>query len=777
MALVTYLLAGAATLFVVSRILLRVDLRFAFVLVLLPLIFTGEALMRGAAYAPADIPLASAPLESHQGSRALEHVRSPALSDVATLMIPWREAVRAAYARGEWPLWNPSILCGDILAAASEPAPYHPVRLLSMVLDPASGITFEASMTLLLAALAMFLMLRGRGFSDLSSLTGAVVWMFSDFLTFYLEYPMGSAVSMLPFLIFSIDALLTRELARGFFSLTAGFVLVILSGHPESTLHVVAIAAVYFLVRLLYLRPDRWLRRSALGILSGLGAVGICALFLLPFLEALPQTFEYSFRMEHETSARRSVDLNDAARRMAVTFFPSTFGDDRREVPHARYIPGSLWSGFAGILPLVLGLIAVIGDRRRALPWIFVLSAGLLAGSRFPVVMEALDLIPLFDIALNDRLIFLVPFALAVLSAIGISLLESGLERGRQIVVAGLALYATSLLALAPFQLASGLSRQYVSSEIVNALCFCVVAAFGVYMVKRTDSRVVLLISFLLFESAARRADFHPVVDRADFYPSVSLLRRIQNDPERARIVASEFNFVPNVSAMYGIDDARGFEGMTFGRLYETFELWSVHQPVWFNRVDDLSPAFLSMVNVRYAIVSDHFTKRNGWQVVARDGRSELLRNPRTLPRAFVPRNVRFERRDKSVKAMHDVIDFSETSIIESDEDEGVHPNGPASVTVARNGSGYLLRVTSANPVWIIVSESAWAGWRASAGKANLPLRFGNHAFLALEAPAGESEIDLRYAPRSFFVGLLLSGITLAIFLGSAVALRMRSRA
>ena len=775
MALLTYLLAGTAILVFVSRTLLRVDVRSGFALLLLPLLFTGEAIVRGAAYAPADIPLFSEPLSSHAKSRGFAEARSPALSDVATLMIPWREAVRASYARGEWPLWNPSILCGDILAAASEPGPYHPVRLLSMILSPAAGITLEASMTLLLSGLAMFLMLRSRELSTMPAVVGAAVWMFSDFLTFYLEYPMGSAVSMLPFLCFAIDCLLEREVVRGFYALSAGFVLLILAGHPESTLHVVTITAIYFLIRLVTLRREGWLRRTGFAILAGIGAVGVSAIFLIPFAEALPQTFEFSFRIGHEASTRRSFDVADAARRMSASFFPASFGDNRREVAHELEVPGILWTGFSGVLPLALALVAGVVGLRRAAPWLLLLLFGLLSGSRFPGVMEALDFLPLFEIALNDRLIFLVPFALAVLCAFGISFLESCHPRARRALVTGVVTYTAILILLGLSNPAGGLSEAFVLEEIIQVGIFAVVAMVGIYSLRRSSSRVVFLLALLLFERASRRADFHPTVDAADFYPATALIRTVQSDRELSRIVAAEFSFVPNISTMYGIDDARGFEGMTFNRLYETFPLWSVHQPVWFNRVDDLSSPFLSMVNVRYAIVSDHFLKRSDWQSIARDGRSELLRNRRTFSRAFIPRNVAFTNREKSVAAMREVADFQEISIIESDV-EGRTANGPASVTVGRRGSGYRLSVSSVKPVWIFVTESAWKGWRASIKGSEVPLHFGNHAFLALQAPAGDSEIDLRYAPHSFSIGLFLSAITFALYLGAGLLLIRSSR-
>ena len=74
---------------------------------------------------------------------------------------------------------------------------------------------------------------------------------------------------------------------------------------------------------------------------------------------------------------------------------------------------------------------------------------------------------------------------------------------------------------------------------------------------------------------------------------------------EPFRIVGRAHALVPGTSALYELEDVRGYEAMTFSRYVATYDAWCTHQPVWFNRVDDLTKPFLSMINVRYAIASD----------------------------------------------------------------------------------------------------------------------------------------------------------------------------
>src|SRR5712691_3396351 len=129
-------------------------------LLLLPLLFTGRALVTGRVYGPIDLMYDAEPLSSLARGAGVTSVANPAPSDVAAQFIPWNAAVRSAFEHREWPLWNPFELCGDILAGAAQSAPYHPVTLLSLLLPAADAITFIAAMTYFLAALSAFLFLR-----------------------------------------------------------------------------------------------------------------------------------------------------------------------------------------------------------------------------------------------------------------------------------------------------------------------------------------------------------------------------------------------------------------------------------------------------------------------------------------------------------------------------------------------------------------------------------------------------------------------------------------
>jgi uncharacterized membrane protein YfhO len=59
---------------------------------------------------------------------------------------------------------------------------------------------------------------------------------------------------------------------------------------------------------------------------------------------------------------------------------------------------------------------------------------------------------------------------------------------------------------------------------------------------------------------------------------------------------------------------------------------------------------------------------------------------------------------------------------------------------------------------WVVVTEPAWPGWRASTvGGGPLEVAIADHTFLALRAPAGRHAITLEWRPRTFALGAWLS--------------------
>jgi hypothetical protein len=696
-----------------SRKVQRLSVAAAIALIAMPLLFTGRAILTNRVYAPLDLPFTAEPLRDHARDFGMETPHNTALSDLHCQIIPWQKAVRHALSQGEWPLWNPFILNGDILAAAAQPAVYDPLQWLGFLLPLPDALTFGATMTFFLAAFFAFALARAEGLSELAALVAAAGFTFCSMMAFFVGWPLGRVWAYLPLVLFAVR---TRRYAL----LTLAFVLVIFAGHPESVLHIVTVGAVYGLV----LRPS--LRDIGKAFAAGIVALLLTAVHLLPFAEAAPETLEYMIRRElyAPTSYDVIVSAEKRRERMIHTFVP--FGHGATSTPGwdplaARV--GVVVMALAALAPLLAGRArwlaagraqaqATSNQQPATFFWLILAIVCLLATFGMKPVAHALHALPLFDIAINERLAFAAAFAMAMLAAITVDRIP---RRG----------VAIALLAL------------------------------------------------VLVERANEDGDFYPALPKSAFYPQVPILAAIPRD---ARMAGAAAALIPNNAALYGFEDARGYNAMTLKRLYETYPLWSAYQRAWFNRIDDLSKPFLSFLNVRYALAHEAVAAPAGWTLRHAGRQTRLYENPNALPRAFVPPAIRYVR-ENPVEDMKTATDFGAMAWIETTHYEPQQaPNGPGAVTIRREGLEYHLDATMQRPGWVVVSETNWPGWRAYIDDRRARAHFANHAFLGIHVPEGRHRVRLVYLPESFTRGRTISVGTLFALILAAAVRRRRER-
>jgi len=691
MALALYLPVTLILLALWSRKVQRVSVAAAIALVALPLLPVGRALLTGRTAAPADISYMEHPLREYARDYGVETPHNILLSDLHAQIIPWQKAVRYSLANGEWPLWNPFILCGDVLAAAAQPAVYDPWQWLAMLLPLDQAFTFGLALTFFFSGFFTFAFARALGVREIGALVAATGFLLCGMMAFFAGWPLGRSWSYLP-LVFFATRRLVREEKGGL--LATAFVLVIVSGHPESVLHVVACGAAYGLFEVARVRRAKPL---ALAIGAGVIALLLTAVYLLPFAEAAPQTLEHHIRSElySRTSYDDLARPHVRAERIARTFVPGV----RHQDPLAARV---------GPVVVVLALIGLVVRRRDADAWFFLGLALVGLGATFGSwpVAHALHALPLFDITINERLAFAAAFAMSLLAAFAVDAFA----------------HKPALLALA------------------------------LVMAERTydDGGV------------------YPALPRDAFFPRIPLIAAIPRD---ARMTAWSFAFTGNNPTMYALEDVRGYQAMTNRRLYETYPLWSTYQRAFFNRVDDLTKPFLSFLNVRYAISKGE--PPEGWRTIAEDRGIRLFENTRELPRAFVPPHVQYEKEPaKVLEAMLQATDFFERAWIETDAAEGFLVNGRGHVAVRRSGLAYELDASMEKAGWVVVSATAWKGWRAYVDDRRVQVHNANHAFLGVYVPEGKHRVTLRYLPESFTCGRTISVATAVLL----VLARLRRR-
>ncbi|MDQ5858378.1 MAG: hypothetical protein M3542_08915, partial [Acidobacteriota bacterium] len=648
--LAVYFATCALAIFLVKRFVFPVRKRIALLLSLAPLLLTGKAMFTAGVYAPLDIVYQSHPLAARRADMGIGRTRTPILGDVVFQEIPWRKAVREAAKNGRLPLWNRFQLAGEPLLAAQQPAVLHPGTWIGFLLPLAQAWTFEMALRHFLALLAMYLFLRDLSCGEVPALLGAVGWCFSDYLVFFAGYPLAPAVAPFPLLLLGLRRLVSEPGGRAIGITVAALLLNVTSGHPETLLHAVAAAGIYFLFELAWAGRGRRARPLALALAAGAITLGLSAVLLLPLVEALPHTAEHAMRRASYAHEDKSVSVAESARRSipnAVPYGLGVSGVGKTAIGFGE--PG----GYAGAVLFPFAAVGLLARRRERWPILLLGLLGLALWARLPGVTDAVSALPLFDIGLNERLVFLVAFAVSALAAFGAERIREG--EGIGTFAAAAAVTVASIGAVffevRPTLRRLGVEEAYLRDRLFVQLVPVLIVAAGAAFVllspagRRTRRAAGLAASALLLLFVQRGLEAGRVYEtfpNRSFYPPLSVLDPVSRDAPW-RFTAASFLFIPNIAALYELEDVRGYEAMTFQPLTETFPLWCVPQPVWFNRVDDPERPFLSFLNVRWILVPEDWRPPPDWRTLAAGDGTKLVENPRALQRVFAPRMVRAE--------------------------------------------------------------------------------------------------------------------------------------
>ena len=781
MSLLLYTATAAVLLFFVRR---RLSRAAAIVLFLLPFCFVGRALLTDNVYGPVDAPYVTEPLKGMREPMGMPEIHNGVISDLYAQMIPWRKAVQYAYSHGQWPLWNPFMLSGSLLAASAQPAVYSPFTLLALLLPVAKGLTFSAAITFFIAGFGAFLFARELGCREGVALFAAAGWMYAKAMAFFVLWAIGGSWALFPLVMLGTRRCVRAPSLRSAALLCLALVLVVFAGHPETLLHEIFVGGIYGAVELARVRRDV-LRALGGAVAAGAVALGLTAIYILPILEAAPQTAEHGFRVEVWSTMSHAATNTEAAARMLTDVFAFLHGH-RWEWGDVHSFPLDTAAPDSVVLAMA---IFAIWRIRSGDTWFFGALAlfGFLARSAWKPVSDAIQKLPMFDITINERFAFAGAFALVMLAALG---LESAIERrdrafgytmamalfaylGGWMLLRNANIVSTQILDWGRFSYFGEIGCLALAALIAILLTPLPARGERVAEGRVRGALVPLLLGVLLLQHVCEESDIYPTVPASAAYPPVPMFAPMYKVKEPFRIVAHAHGFIPGTSALYELEDVRGYEALTFARYIETYRLWCVAQSVWFNRIDDFKP-FLSFLNVRFSIAGDAPVPK-GWHLVGKQRGTQLFENDHVIERAFLPRRVRVGMPDgDALNEMADATDFRDVAWIKAPLPQQEFANGAGRLRIERVGNGFHIDADMDGNGWMVISEPAWKGWRAYIDGRRVQMFFANEAFLGLHVPAGHHAVRLVYLPDGFVRGRAISFATLLFVIGITVWLRRK---
>jgi hypothetical protein len=702
-------------------------------------------------------------------------------SDQADEFHPWQVLMgRTLREDRTLPLWDPYTFGGSPFYTNGQNGIVYPPRLaLEAVVADATWVHDLFLLAHVAASgLLMLLLLLDLRLRLVPALLGGSAWMFSSFNMGWLQLEHLSVMAVwLPAAVLLGRRALVRSSLPAAVGAATALALLILGANAEISLlvYLTVVGLVVGLAGILVLRA-RGRRRHAAFVSVGLTAVIAILPLLLAAASLLPTALAFQTLGRAPRSYAQLLDGFTVPLLDILHYSLVPAGTDRIDADDLNYS-----MTFVGTLT-ALGALAALLRRRAglALGLALVVIAALIAIGT-PLTFAAYHLVPGFaHFRPLGRIFFLWDFGLALLGALGLVAL---LERAARTRARGRSPRADRALAAAP-----------AIALVAVALTIVQTAAYGRAANPPFQPREE---RYLFPETPAISA---VLADRDE--RSASAPQRVL--PLRGSRIGGRFTnpaFYANTPTLFAVESAAGYQSILPER---TVGLWRV--------VAGESPESVLADPLEDAFLPSYFVGRTRYDLLARVGVTTLFagpaldRDPNFRPERYAPLHLRDRYRGFDGRVLdllgeqprayvvygslrarspaEALVAFSRPGFdwrrrVVLEQQAGVtrarDELGPVAA-VSREPNAVEYRVRSAHRGWLVAADSWAPGWHAKVNGREAKVLHANYAFRAVEIPAGDVRVELRYEPPGLRAGIGLSFAGAIVALALLVAPRVRAR-
>lgn len=781
------------------RLLKKQDFLACCLLIFISLSFFWKFFLKGLVPVPADLIVGIYyPWRDYiwHGLVAGVPFKNGLLSDVVSIIYPWRLYGLELLQKGIWPLWIPQALAGTPLLANFQSGLFYPLNFLFFFLSNVDAWSLYIILQPVLASIFCFAYLRNLKLSIFSSLIGGFIFAFSGFMMVWLEYGIvGHAGLWLPLILLTIDKLLNKFsslwVAIGAFAV--GFSL--LAGYPQIAIFSLAVAILYLLFKIFWAK-EKVVNKNILFIFCFffLGIL-LAAVQLLPGLEL----WRLSLRQQDPTAAAFNFGLNPL-KNLILFWAPDFYGNPAT---------GNFWgwgaynesTGYISMVGLFLaGLGFLIFKKSENL----IFFKGLLVLSLLMVFVNPLSnfiyglRLPILASSSAGRFLFLVDFSLAILAALGAEFLL--VQKKKQIFFVSLILVFLPLAIVAAIvflrldfwpdkNLLINLSVAKRNLILPTALAFVslifLTATFAFKKPIFKKLLMVLIFSLIIFDLFRFGFKYTPFSNRHYLYPQTGLTDFSKNQPGLYRFygLIPQSMFIP-----YNLSSPEGYEPLMLKR-YSEFanqineekftRISSGSRWVIVNRHE--SP-LLNLMGVKY-LLSFNSDPQKDWdpqyfrypekkyQLVFQYGKSQVYENKEALPRAFIAHDFQVLSDEEILKTLMDKNFNAQQTLLLEEKPENLpeKKTGENKVVIIEENyfvNRVLIKTENASDGFLFLSDNFYPGWKAFVDGKESKIYRANYTFRAVFVPQGEHEVKFLFQPQSFKIGLTISVFALLVLWG-----------
>lgn len=723
-------------------------------------------------------------------------IKNGLLSDIVSIIYPWRIYGIELLKKGIWPLWIPHALAGAPLLANFQSGLFYPLNFLFFLLSNVNAWSIYIVLQPVLASVFCFAFLRNLRLNTLSSLIGSFIFAFSGFMQVWLEYGIiGHAGLWLPLVLLGIDKILTKPsiLWVVIGSLAIGFSL--LAGYPQISVFLLFVSFLYGIWQLLTVKGKRNQRMILVFLFLFILGIALASIQLIPAFEL----WQDSIRQVDTSAEAFNYGLNPISK-LILFFAPDFYGNPGT---------GNYWGegaynesvSYISIAGFLLAIIAFFGIKKKGVLLFFkaLLPFSLLMAFANPLSNLVYSLrLPILASTSAGRFLFIAGFCLAILAAFGADLIllkkkSKFFFRSLLIIFVSFLIFSGIILfqsGLWPEQdLLTNLSVVRRNLILPTALLLTslvlLVGARLIPFLKIKKITLLFLFFLIIFDLFRFGFKYNPFVNKNYLYPETELTNFLKKQSGFNRFTGL---IPPSMFISYNLSSPEGYDPLVLKR-YSEFA----------NQINEEEFKFIS-AGRRWVIINQHESPllnllgskfllssnpqpKSDWdpwyfqypeekyQLVFQYGYSQIYENREALPRAFIVHNFRVLTDEEILRTLMDkYFEPRETLLLEEKPLNSPEEKlGEEEVEI--NQSSYfdnqiLIKTKSFADGFLFLSDNYYPGWKAYIDGRETEIYRANYTFRAVFIPQGEHKIEFLFQPQSFKLGLVISMMTVLILGG-----------
>jgi hypothetical protein len=772
--------------------------------------------------------------------------RNTYLVDLVFAFEPMRRFAASEFRAGRLPMWAPYHFGGAPFIWPK----FSPFLALQCLTESPLVLAWTQLLASMMAGVGSYLFFRSvLGLSFWPSALASWCYPLTAFFVLWQGYATVLAVYWLPWILLAVDKTVRRANSWAPLGLSVVTCLVIISGHLDVAAQVLLISALYAAWCSAEAWRGQWFQPQGRKALLSLAAGWIFGFLLAaPYVLPILEYTRTSARMERRSAGeeeRPPVGLAVLPEVVLPEMYGSTETGSFYIFPKGQMsLPESTAATYTGATAtLFLAPLAFCSRRHRSINALcaFLIFLGLSWCLNVPGIVSLLRL-PGLRIMSHDRLVFASSFAILALAATGLEVLIYGGVRWRKsfwlpfAILAVLFFWCVYRTVFLPERLETQTiqdwqggwrARAWFTQHYAAAAVWCSLGIAGwLFLWLKTGARTSQLGAnrsagfrtsqnraafegfcgienlrsdriakmppwMLPFLAAVMMADLlwfdfgkNPQCPRSLYYPSVPVLQQLaKSAPGR---IFGYSCLPPALSAICGLQDIRGYDGVDPARLIDLLNLvndpqsppapsyavtqWEAPKLAITPEGDASLPPLLNMLGVRYVIFRG--SPPPDTRAAFRDTDYWVLLNPAALPRVFVPQRVEVLTNPALRLQKLGSVQFDPRAVAYAESAVNLPGTCRGSAEIAQETPTRLTVSLHMETAGLLILADLWdKGWRAYLDGRPVPILRANHAVRGVVVSPESKILEFRYQPASFALGLKLATLAAALLLGWTIVI------